>query len=233
MILGSGQELLGPYLSGYRREGPEKFWAPSNPECNQDTTNSRSLASVSTIEQPFFSKSDCKSPRRNIDEFTTAAHRRLRIFSCVNIVHPSQIMLLQGQALVHGEAYGEILFSHVGLSFWGGVDTATGEIIDRHHPLSGIRLRGHVLAIPCGRGSCSGSIALLEILLNSTGPAALVFQLREQILTLGVIVAKMLFDTHIPVVLLNRQDFSQLQNQTCSHPRRAALHFRHMFKASL
>lgn len=93
-------------------------------------------------------------------------------------------MLVQAQPLVQGNAAGEILYSSVALSFWGAVDTSTGQIIDQHHPLSGERLRGRVLAIPCGRGSCSGSIALLKILLNSTGPAALVLQLPEQILTL-------------------------------------------------
>ncbi len=120
-------------------------------------------------------------------------------------------MRVQGRALVEGSAAGEILFSSEALSFWGGVDPATGEIIDRHHPLSGQLLDGRILAIPSGRGSCSGSVALLEVLLNGTGPAALVFQLPEQIVTLGVIVAKMLFGKHIPVLLLGEGDFARLE----------------------
>ena len=44
---------------------------------------------------------------------------------------------LTGRSLVAGAAQGALLFADVGLSFWGGVDPCTGEVIDRHHPLSG------------------------------------------------------------------------------------------------
>ena len=37
------------------------------------------------------------------------------------------------------------------LSFWGGYDAATGEVIDRRHPLSGQIAAGRVLAIPFTR----------------------------------------------------------------------------------
>lgn len=117
-----------------------------------------------------------------------------------------------GTVFVHGEASGRILFSDIGLSFWGGVDPATGEVIDRHHPLSGQYLTGAILAIPGGRGSCSGSAVMLELLLDGKGPAALLVEQEEDILTLGVIIADEVFGRSIPVVALDRHSLRQLAN---------------------
>ncbi|KAK4501984.1 hypothetical protein PRZ48_007795 [Zasmidium cellare] len=110
---------------------------------------------------------------------------------------------IRGTSLIDGEVSGPLLFSDVPLSFWGGTEPSTGEIIDRHHPLSGRILRNHVLAIPSGRGSCTGSMAMLELMLAGTAPLGLVFETPEQIITLGVIVARKLLDKSIPVVVLN------------------------------
>ena len=84
--------------------------------------------------------------------------------------------VFSGAAFVHGEALGEIIASNVELSFWGGVDPFSSEVIDRHHPLSGQILTGKILVIPGGRGSCSGSGVILELLLTGKGPAARVVE---------------------------------------------------------
>ena len=106
----------------------------------------------------------------------------------------------ESRSLVDGAGTGSVLWSDTGLSFWGGVDPATGEIIDRHHPLSGRNIAGTVLALPKGRGSCSGSVVMLELLMNGTAPAALVFEAPDEVLTLGVIVAEEMFGRSIPVL---------------------------------
>lgn len=54
---------------------------------------------------------------------------------------PSTPICLQGRSLVEGAAQGTLLFADVGLSFWGGVDPASGEVIDRHHPSAASALR--------------------------------------------------------------------------------------------
>lgn len=122
-------------------------------------------------------------------------------------------MKAQGQSIVDGIAKAELIYSTVPLSFWGGTDPVTGIVIDNHHPLFGKCLQGRILAIPCGRGSCTGSVAMLELLLNGTGPAGIIFQSPEHILSLGVIVSKTLFQKRIPVLLLNDADFKGLQSQ--------------------
>lgn len=109
-----------------------------------------------------------------------------------------------------GSAEGALLHADTGLSFWGGVEPFTGEVIDRHHPLSGSFLPGRVLAIPSGRGSCTGSSVMLEILLNGHAPAALLLAEPDEILTLGVLVAQALFGRSIPVLCLGCEGFEQL-----------------------
>ncbi|CAG8945900.1 unnamed protein product [Penicillium salamii] len=115
-----------------------------------------------------------------------------------------------GHAYVPGAVSARLLAANLELSFWGGVDPKTGEVIDRFHPLSGRLLRDTILAIPGGRGSCGGSVVMMELILNGLGPKALLFERREEIITLGVMVAEVLFDKSAPVVTLDPRDFRQL-----------------------
>src|SRR5476649_253207 len=119
-------------------------------------------------------------------------------------------MTAQGRCLITGSARGEVLFSNTGLSFWGGVESTSGEIIDHHHPLHGRSLDGKALAIPSGRGSCTGSSVLLELILNGHGPAALLLAEADEILSLGVLVARQLFQRGLPVIALDQESFQRL-----------------------
>ncbi|KAF5713054.1 DUF521 domain-containing protein [Fusarium globosum] len=118
--------------------------------------------------------------------------------------------ILRGIPYVTGAASATLLSADLELSFWGGVDPKTGEIIDRFHPLSGCWLKDTILAIPGGRGSCGGSVIMMELILNGLGPKALIFQRREEIITLGVMVAEELFNKTAAVVTLNPVDFCQV-----------------------
>jgi predicted aconitase with swiveling domain len=112
-------------------------------------------------------------------------------------------MRLSGTELVGGRAAGELLCTDVGLSFWGGVDPLSGAVIDHTHPLhGGPSVAGKMLAVPNGRGSCTGSQVVLELLLNGMAPRALLLRQPDAILALGVIVAEELFGTSIPIVSL-------------------------------
>lgn len=119
-------------------------------------------------------------------------------------------VILRGTALIAGRASGEVLHANTGLSFMGGVEAATGRIIDVHHPLCGASVAGKILAIPSGRGSCSGSLVIFELLMNGQAPAALVFRHKETILTLGVLLAAELFQRGIPVLHLDETAFEAL-----------------------
>ncbi|EQL41397.1 ABC transporter permease [Pseudomonas aeruginosa VRFPA03] len=110
--------------------------------------------------------------------------------------------LIVPRTLVAGSASGELLYAPTGLSFWGGVDPRSAEVIDRHHPLSGRHLHGRLLAIPGGRGSCTGSSVLLELILGGCAPAAILLREPDEILALGAIVAEELFGRSLPIACL-------------------------------
>ena len=47
--------------------------------------------------------------------------------------------VISGRVIVAGEADGEALVTHDALSFWGGYDFHTGEIIDKHCSVAAMR----------------------------------------------------------------------------------------------
>ncbi|NWB90090.1 cis-3-hydroxy-L-proline dehydratase [Pseudomonas agarici] len=136
---------------------------------------------------------------------------------------PSTPTSLTGRCLVEGAAQGPLLFADIGLSFWGGVDPFSGEVIDRHHPLSGEHLAGCVLALPSGRGSCTGSSVMMELISNGHAPAALLLAEADEILTLGVLVAQVIFERSLPVLCIGREAFAALRGQAFARIEGASL----------
>lgn len=114
------------------------------------------------------------------------------------------------QLIVAAEAAGPVLALPEGLSFWGGIDPATGVVIDAHHPACGASLAGRVVMMPTSRGSCTGSGVLLELALNGHAPAALIFREAEDILTLGALLAGRMFDRSIAVLRLTPEAYDAL-----------------------
>ena len=118
---------------------------------------------------------------------------------------------LRGRPLVPGAGAGQVLRLDEPLSFWGGVDPATGRIIDRRHPRRGESVSGRVLVMPYGRGSSSSSSVLLEGVRLGTAPAAVVLRELDGILALGAAVARELYERSPPVVLLAPADWEILR----------------------
>ena len=117
---------------------------------------------------------------------------------------------LAGNVIAAGAATGQVLFSDVPLSFWGGVDPVTGVIIDQHHPLHGASIAGRILAIPGSRGSCTGSAVLLELLLGNVAPAGIVVSRTDTVLALGIFVAEELFGRSIPLISVPAEAFARI-----------------------
>lgn len=118
---------------------------------------------------------------------------------------------LRGRVLVGGVGAGPVLRLEEPLSFWGGVDPATGRIIDRRHPRCGESVSGRVLVMPYGRGSSSSSSVLLEGVRLGTAPAAVVLRELDGILALGAAVARELYEQSPPVVLLAPADWEAVR----------------------
>lgn len=118
---------------------------------------------------------------------------------------------MQGRVLVAGEANGVLLVSPEPLSFWGGYDYKTGEIIDRRHPLSGERAGGRILALPLTRGSSTTTAVLLESIRAGTAPAAILSPRVDSFLVLASVVAGEMYGTPIPLLALSEEDFARLR----------------------
>ena len=110
--------------------------------------------------------------------------------------------IVQGEIVVAGAAAGRLIVSPAPLSFWGGYDAATGEVIDRRHPLSGQRLAGHILALPWTRGSSTTTAVLLEAVRLHQAPAAIVLPKVDSFIALASIVAGELYGRAFPVLVI-------------------------------
>ena len=120
-------------------------------------------------------------------------------------------MKLKGTPLVPGATEGRLLVSSEPLSFWGGYDQYTGEVIDRRHPLSGTNGAGRVLAIPFTRGSSTTTAILLESIRAGVAPAAILTRETDSFLALASIVADEMYQRPLPVIALSPSDFDLLE----------------------
>jgi hypothetical protein len=120
--------------------------------------------------------------------------------------------VIHGNAVVPGAAVGPALVTHEPISFWGGYDQKTGEIIDRRHPLSGRIAVGWVLVVPFTRGSSTSTAILLESVRAGVAPAAIISREVDTFMALASVVADELYGKPIPIVALSEADFGAISD---------------------
>ena len=121
-------------------------------------------------------------------------------------------VVIQGRPIVPGQARGQVLVSVEPLSFWGGYDFESGDIIDQRHPLVGANAAGRVLALPFTRGSSTTTAVLLEAVKAGTAPAAILTTGVDTFFALAAIVADELYGYVLPIIALKAKDFSTLES---------------------
>jgi len=119
--------------------------------------------------------------------------------------------VIAGRPIVAGSAEGDALVTREALSFWGGYDFHTGEIIDKRHPLTGVCAAGRVLAVPFTKGSSTTTAVLLEAVRAGTAPAAILTTGVDAFVALASIVAGVMYGKSFPVVALDPRDFEALE----------------------
>jgi predicted aconitase with swiveling domain len=97
---------------------------------------------------------------------------------------------IPGRAITEGTAEGRVLRSSEPISFYGAVDTETGEFIERGHELEGETIADRVLMFPRGKGSTVGSYVLYGLAQNGVAPAAVVTEETETIVATGTILGE-------------------------------------------
>lgn len=121
-----------------------------------------------------------------------------------------KMLTIQGRPIIEGRASGDVLYSHMGLSFWGGVDAHTGCVIDKRHDLCGQKLTGKILCLERGRGSCSSSGIIVEMIRAKTAPAAIISMEVEGILAVGSVIAQEMYGRTMPVCITGKEEYAQL-----------------------
>ena len=104
-------------------------------------------------------------------------------------------VVLIGRGIVPGVVEAEALVTRDPISGFGGIDVATGTIIEPRHELFGVCFTGKVLVFPGAKGSSSWSGFFQSTRLMGTAPAAFVFDVVTTKAVLGAIV------TRIPTVV--------------------------------
>ena len=111
-------------------------------------------------------------------------------------------ILLNGHKVAGGEAEGEALVSTQPISFMSGMNTESGEVIEKGHCLEGVSVTQKILVFPVGKGSTMGSFRLYEMALNKTQPKGIINLRADPVVAAGAIIAD------IPMV--DRIDISQI-----------------------
>ena len=112
-------------------------------------------------------------------------------------------MELKGRVISKGKAQDEALVTSQPISFYGGVDPNTGEIIEKGHELQGKSVKGKVLVFPSGKGSTVGSYTLYRMKKNGVAPAGMINKECETVVAVGAIISE------IPCV--DKIDISQIR----------------------
>jgi hypothetical protein len=108
-------------------------------------------------------------------------------------------MKFEGRKIAGGQAQGQALVTVMGISFFGGVDPQSGEIVERGHELYGQSIAGRVLCFPTGKGSTVGSYTLYRLKKAGKAPAAIINAACETITAVGCIIAEIPCIDHIPI----------------------------------
>jgi predicted aconitase with swiveling domain len=99
-------------------------------------------------------------------------------------------MELKGRIIYKGLAQGEALVTTQPISFYGGVDPATGVVIEKGHQLQGQSVKGKILVFPTGKGSTVGSYTLYRMKKNGTAPVGVINWECETVVAVGVIISE-------------------------------------------
>jgi len=96
---------------------------------------------------------------------------------------------MKGRMISPGKTKGVAIVSKEPIGFYGGIDSKTGVVIEKDHPLEGKCVTGKILVFPCGKGSTVGSYVIYGLKKNRVAPKGIINKETETIVATGVILA--------------------------------------------
>ena len=121
-------------------------------------------------------------------------------------------MELKGRVISKGVAKGEALITTQPISFYGGVDPNTSEVIEKGHELQGKKMKGKILVFPNGKGSTVGSYTLYRMKKNGVAPAGIVNKECETVVAVGAIISEIPCVDGIDISKIKNGDIVRLVN---------------------
>ena len=106
---------------------------------------------------------------------------------------------MQGRKIFKGKVVGEALVTGDDISFYGGCDPETGEIVEKDHHLEGKSVSGKVLVFPSGKGSTVGSYVLYALKKANKAPLAIVNKVMDPVVAVGCIISEIPAVDHIDI----------------------------------
>lgn len=121
---------------------------------------------------------------------------------------------MKGRIISKGKGEGEALTTTQPISFYGGVDPNTGEVIEKGHELQGKTVKGKILVFPNGKGSTVGSYTLYRMKKNGTAPAAMINKECETIVAVGAIISEIPCVDKVDISKIKTGDRVKVENET-------------------
>ena len=119
---------------------------------------------------------------------------------------------LKGRIISKGVAEGEALTTTQPISFYGGVDPETSEILEKGHELQGKRIKDKILVFPNGKGSTVGSYTLYRLKKGGVAPAGIINRDCETVVAVGAIISEIPCVDEIDISKIETGDTVRLEN---------------------
>ncbi len=121
-------------------------------------------------------------------------------------------MELKGRIIFKGVAEGEALTTTQPISFYGGVDPETSEILEKGHELQGKQIRDKILVFPNGKGSTVGSYTLYRLKKGGVAPAGIINRDCETVVAVGAIISEIPCVDEIDISKMKTGDTVRIEN---------------------
>ena len=121
-------------------------------------------------------------------------------------------MELKGRIISKGVAEGEALTTTQPISFYGGVDPETSEILEKGHELQGKRVKDKILVFPNGKGSTVGSYTLYRLKKGGVAPAGIINRECETVVAVGAIISEIPCVDEIDISKIKTGDLVRLED---------------------
>jgi predicted aconitase with swiveling domain len=121
-------------------------------------------------------------------------------------------MELKGRIISKGISEGEALTTTQPISFYGGVDPETSEILEKGHELQGKRIQDKILVFPNGKGSTVGSYTLYRLKKGGVAPAGMINRECETVVAVGAIISEIPCVDEIDISKIKTGDTVRIEN---------------------